>query len=264
MSAQSRHGRLAAVLPGYAGPCRERWLVLHGWGQDASYWTPVARRLAAAGIALLCPDLAALARSSAAPAGSHARMAGLIGLLAELAARARVSVVLGHSSGAPPATLLAHELGAVRELVLLEPLPHQMGVSMSLPPSTPRVRPRTTGPHLREHYPFASENTLSTITAATPGPPPGAAPPRSTEDGDRQAAIRKALHTLPVDLLLVRGAWSAFLTAAGAGAILGSVPRAVERVVTGAGHSVHVDQPSALAEVLAGPRIAAQHGGPQA
>jgi alpha/beta hydrolase family protein len=246
--------QLSAVVPGYAGPCRQRWLVLHGWAQGAAFWAPAARHLAAAGIQLLCPDMAALARSVVAPAGSLERMTRLVDLLARQAGSAGVSVLIGHSSGAPPATLLAHRLPDLRGLVLLEPLPHQLGVSAP-PPNAPAARASPgatrTGSPLRDRYPFAAESTLVTIAAAlAPAGDHQPGPVTPVADRRRLDVVRTALSTLPVGVLVVRGEWSALLSVTGAHDVLAAAPRGRGEVMAAAGHSVHVDQPRALAELL--------------
>ena len=246
---------LRPVLPGYVGSSRQRWLVLHGWAQGAAYWAPLARWLVAAGIVLLCPDLPELAGSSKAPPGSLDRLTDLAGALAERCRPAGVRAVVGHSAGAVPAMLLAHRLPDLDRLVLVEPLPHQLGIPGS---ATPPVRwavgdiGESVTDRLRTRYPFAGADTLRTIAAelAEPDAEP-ALPIRRETDERRGHAVYAALCTLPVPLLVVRGGRSALLSEDGARAVLDSAPTATERVISDAGHSVHLDQPRSLAQLFA-------------
>lgn len=224
------------VLPSYTGSSA-RWLVLHGWAQSSAFWVPLARRLP--GVSLVCPDLRALAESCAAPAGSRERTAELVSLLAG----ADVSVIIAHSAGATVGVPLAHEL-PVSTLVLVDPLAHQLGLAAApqLRGGAPEER------SLRSLYPFASDDVLRVIEAS------GGAPSRRlgalTADPARADAVRSALATLPVELLLVRGERSALLSPDQASKIVATAPRGSAHTVERAGHSVHVDQPRALAALL--------------
>jgi pimeloyl-ACP methyl ester carboxylesterase len=246
---------LSPVLPGYAGRYRARWLVLHGWAQGAPYWTPLARRLAADGVVLACPDMPALADSCRAPAGSLERMVELADLLAERCRLAGISAVIGHSAGSALALLLAHRLPAVRKLVLIEPLPHHIGLPEA-PAAPVWVGDREPSPEeplpqrLRRRYPFAAEETLSTIAAELGSSESRDAPRAGPPDLRRRAAVYEALTGLPVDLVLVRGARSALLSAEHARAVVDAAPSGQECVLAAAGHSAHVDQPRAVAELL--------------
>ncbi|MFE6774976.1 alpha/beta fold hydrolase [Streptomyces sp. NPDC057702] len=255
---RERAADLPAVLSGWSGPTRGRLLVLHGWGQGAAHWAPVARRTAAEGITLLCPDLAALADSCQAAAGSAERLREVVRRLAVAARRAEVPAIVAHSAGAAVGVLLAHEVATVSVLVLVDPLAHQLGLAA---PPPPRPGPATADPgpwpgtpleRLRARYPFAAEETLRTIAAHPSGadPPDAAGPQRAATDPDRAAAVRSALRTLPAELLLLRGAYSALLPAEDARRVVAAAPRGGCRLVPAAGHSVHVDQPRATAELL--------------
>lgn len=242
------------VLPSYARSCRQRWLVLPGWDQGASHWAPVARQLAADGIMLLCPDMAELAGSCPSPPGSLDRLLELTGLLAECCNPVGISVVIGHSSGAPVAVLLAHRLSSLRSLVLVEPMPYQLGMPDAVEPATWAASSggdESVLAQLRNRHPFAGDDTLRTVAAelVRPAVDTDIGGGRAA-DVDRGRAVYRALSTLPVEVSVLRGAQSAQLTAEDTGAVVRSAPTATEYVVSGAGHSAHLDQPRAVAVLL--------------
>jgi pimeloyl-ACP methyl ester carboxylesterase len=248
---------LRPVLPSYRGSCRQRWLVLHGWAQGAPYWAPLARQLAADGITLLCPDMAELAASCQAPPGSLDRLLELTRRMSVLVSRhlgpEGVPVVVGHSSGAPAAVLLSHLLPGLSRLVLVEPPLHNLGMPGAVAPSGWSVIDsigESVTDRLRSRYPFADMDTLRTIAAEITDA--GAEPDISNaQDPRRDRAVYEALRTLPVPLLVVRGDRSALFSGADARTLVSCVPSAAEHVIPGAGHSVHMDQPRALAKVFA-------------
>jgi pimeloyl-ACP methyl ester carboxylesterase len=242
---------LRPVLPSYTGPCRQRWLVLHGWAQGAPYWAPLARQLAGHGIMLICPDMPELARSCQAPPGSLERFIEMTELLAEHCGPDGVPVVVGHSAGGPLAVLLAHRLPALARLVLVEPLPYNLGIPGAVaPPDGSVVTGESVTDRLRSRYPFANNDTLCTVAAELTDA--GAEPDiPNSKDFRRDQAVYAALRTLPVPLLVVRGTRSAMLSDEGACAVVNCAPSASEHVVPDAGHSVHLDQPRAVARLFA-------------
>ena len=244
---------LRPVLPSYAGSCRQRWLVLHGWAQGAPYWAPVARQLAADQIMLLCPDMPALAGTCLAPPGSLDRLVELTAKLAGHCGPEDFPVIVGHSSGAPAAVLLAGRLPRLGLLVLVEPPLHNLGIPGAVAPGDWAVIDSTGGSvtdRLRSRYPFADMDTLRTVAAelgdagAEPGIP-------TTRDSGRDRAVYQALCALPAPLVVVRGDRSALFTRADAQILINCAPSAAEHVIPGAGHSVHLDQPRALAKLFA-------------
>jgi pimeloyl-ACP methyl ester carboxylesterase len=241
---------LRPVLPSYTGPCRQRWLVLHGWAQGAPYWAPLARQLAGDGIMLLCPDMPELARSCQAPPGSLERFIEMTELLAEHCGPDGVPVVVGHSAGGPLAVLLAHRLPALARVALVEPLPYNLGIPGAIAPQDlSAVTGESVTDRLRSRYPFADNDTLCTVGAELTDA--GAEPDiPNTKDFRRDEAVYAALCKLPVPLLVVRGARSAMLSADGARAVVTCAPSASEHVVPDAGHSVHLDQPRAMARLF--------------
>lgn len=242
---------LRPVLPSYTGPCRQRWLVLHGWAQGAPYWAPLARQLAGDGIMLLCPDMPELARSCQAPPGSLERLIELSELLVRHCGPVGVRVVVGHSAGGPLAVLLAHRLPTLARLVLIEPLPYDLGLPGAVAPSDwSVVTGESVTDRLRSRYPFATQDTLCTVAAELPEADAEPDIP-NRKDFRRDQAVYEALRTLLVPLLVVRGARSAMLSDDGARAVVDCVPSASQQVVPDAGHSAHLDQPRAVANLFA-------------
>lgn len=244
---------LRPVLPSYAGQCRQRWLVLHGWAQGAPYWAPLARQLAADGIMLMCPDLPGLAGGCQAPPGSLDRLLELTAKLAGHCGPDGVPVIVGHSSGATTAVLLAHRLPRLARLVLVEPPLDNLGIPGAVAPADWAVFDTTCASvtdRLRGRYPFADLDTLRTVAAELHDAGAKPAIP-TTRDPRRDRAIYEALCTLPAPLVVLRGDRSALFSPADSRTLMNCAPSASEHAIAGAGHSVHLDQPRAVAQVLA-------------
>ncbi|WP_028676448.1 alpha/beta fold hydrolase [Salinispora arenicola] len=256
---------LRPVLPGASLPVLRRWLLLPGLGQTGAYWAPVARWLAADGIALLAADVPTLSTSCTAPRGSYDRLIELAARLADAAAGHGACAVVGHSAGAPVALLTAaatHSFGC-RTAMLVDPVPEHLGLARTTARAgSPALVPGEAGladpvSELRRLYPLAAQPTLRGIAAASgswggprclPARPLGS-PHLATE---RARAVGEFLAATTVPVLVLGGALSAMLPGNLARSLADRAVHGTYRSVAGAGHSPHVDNPrETAAEVTA-------------
>ncbi|MBD3003822.1 alpha/beta hydrolase [Streptomyces sp. 5-10] len=242
-------------------PTEQRWLLLPGLGQTGAYWAPVARWLAADGIALLAADMPALAAACTAPRGSYDRLTEMAHRLADAAAERGISAVVGHSAGAPAALLTTGRRG-IRATMLVEPVPEHFGMSLSVPragvPDLMRgdSEPAESVQALRRLHPLAAETTLRAIAAATTAGwgRPRSVPASSAGAGRLPAARARAvgdrLGATATPVLVLSGALSAMLPGDLARVLAGQATAGTHRTVARAGHSPHVDRPRETAAAL--------------
>lgn len=241
---------LPSVLPSSVSKITERGVVLHGWGQSAAYWQPLARHLAQSGISLFCPCMPTLASMSSAPQGSAERLQQIVEQLTVSALASDITLILAHSAGAPAGVLLAERLNL--PLVLIEPLPNQLGLS-SQSKLNLLISTEYKGllmDRLKQQYPFAQPGTLNTIAAALPDETSKNELILNAPAFERGLLVRTSLEKMHKKVTVVRGGRSAFLNEKDIKVILAAIPHAKTVVISSAGHSPHVDAPNQLLKVI--------------
>lgn len=113
-------------------PADDLALLLHGWPQDGSSWSPVAARLAASGYRVVCPDLKGFGRSDTPHSGYDP--ATLADEIAQLIRNlhARKALLVGHDWGGAVAMATAfRHPGRVRALAVASSPFRQLDLTVS-------------------------------------------------------------------------------------------------------------------------------------
>lgn len=242
-------------------------VLLHGGGQTRHSWRRVAEGLAAAGHAVIAPDLRGHGDSDPAPDGVYRYDRLVADLAALIAAAGGPATVVGASLGGKTALAAAPALGPTRVhgLVLVDAVPRSSEAGI-----------RRVAAVLQSDDGFASPQEAAESIARKRGEVAAADAGARLARNLRQRGGRWYWHYDPrffdpaqglgvapaldllessarrvvVPTLLLRGEHSDVVDAAGAAALTALIPHAESAIVAQAGHLIAVERPDALLALL--------------